>query len=65
MLPAQFIRDELYHTVRAHPAGGGSLDGYILQADMNTARDELRTLLPGDEFVTDRGNILLAISKRN
>ena len=132
MLPAQFIRDELYHTVRAHPAGGGrhcrghsggyfygswplgfnyrgggstasphlpgrgggrgdgavginsvsppqvsdaalailsagsgSLDGYILQADMSTARDELRTLLPGDEFVTDRGNILLAISKRN
>ena len=46
-------------------AGGGSLDGYILQADMSTARDELRTLLPGDEFVTDRGNILLAISKRN
>ena len=46
-------------------AGGGSLDGYILQTDMSTARDELRTLLPGDEFVTDRGNILLAISKRN
>ena len=46
-------------------AGGGSLDGYILQADMSTARDELRTLLPGDEFVTDRGNILLVISKRN
>ena len=23
VLPAQFIRDELYHTVRAHPAGGG------------------------------------------
>ena len=31
---------------------------------MSTARDELRNLLPGDEFVTDRGNILLAISKR-
>ena len=46
-------------------AGGGSLDGYILQADMSTARDELRTLLPGDKHVNDRGNILLAISKRN
>ena len=34
-------------------AGGGSLDGYIHQADMSTARDELRTLLPGAEHVHD------------
>jgi hypothetical protein len=46
-------------------AGGGSLDGYILQAgDMRTARDDLHRRLPGDEYVNDRGNILLAISKR-
>ena len=47
-------------------AGGLSLDGYILRAadNINTARDELRHLLPGDEFITDRGNILLAISRR-
>ena len=45
--------------------GGGSLDGYILQAgDMRTARADLHRRLPGDEYVNDRGNILLAISKR-
>ena len=46
-------------------ARGGSLDGYILQADnINTARDDLHRQLPGDEFIADRGNILLAISRR-
>ena len=47
-------------------AGGGSLDGYILQAadNINTARHDLHRHFPGDEFIADRRNILLAISRR-
>ena len=62
--PDKRVALDLLHTLcRNHAISESDISGGKAW-DAFAARDDLHRRLPGDEYVNDRGNILLAISKR-